>query len=235
MKTLLSDIRKDLKANADPKVALSTKHFFKEEIKVYGLKSAEVKKITAKHLKTLRGQTKAEVFAAAEQLFKSGYMDEFMIGAAFVQSRVQDFAPADFKTFERWVKTYITNWAECDTFCNHTMGDFVTMYPAYVPAVMKWATSKNLWVRRAAAVTFILPARGGKFLKEVYKIADTLLLDEEDMVQKGYGWMLKAAADYDYKPVFAYVLKHKAQMPRTALRYAIEKMPADVKKKAMTR
>jgi 3-methyladenine DNA glycosylase AlkD len=53
------------------------------------------------------------------------------------------------------------------------------------------------------------------------------------MVQKGYGWMLKAASQSHQKEVFDYVMKYKAIMPRTALRYAIEKMPAQLKAEAM--
>ncbi|MDD3860751.1 MAG: DNA alkylation repair protein [Bacteroidales bacterium] len=53
------------------------------------------------------------------------------------------------------------------------------------------------------------------------------------MVQKGYGWMLKSASQFYQSEVYEYVIKNKATMPRTALRYAIEKMPADLKKEAM--
>ncbi len=60
-----------------------------------------------------------------------------------------------------------------------------------------------------------------------------MLLDNDDLVQKGYGWMLKAASESHQKEVFDYVMKNKARMPRTALRYAIEKMPKDLKVKAM--
>jgi len=60
-------------------------------------------------------------------------------------------------------------------------------------------------------------------------------LDEDDLVQKGYGWMLKVAADAWQKDVFEYVMKNKKEMPRTALRYAIEKMPKNLKQKAMTK
>ena len=84
-------------------------------------------------------------------------------------------------------------------------------------------------------MTLILPARKGDFLKEVFEIADLLLEDRDDMVQKGYGWMLKEASKKHQAEVFDYVMKRKAKMPRTALRYAIEKMPADLKRRAMER
>jgi 3-methyladenine DNA glycosylase AlkD len=90
-------------------------------------------------------------------------------------------------------------------------------------------------MRRAAAVTLIIPARKGKFIADIFEITDLLLLDNDDLVQKGYGWMLKAASEAHQQEVFAYVVRNKAVMPRTALRYAIEKMPADLKKTAMSK
>jgi len=90
-------------------------------------------------------------------------------------------------------------------------------------------------MRRAAAVSLIIPARKGKFLHDILEIADILLLDKEDMVQKGYGWMLKEASKKNQREIFEYVFKKRSVMPRTALRYAIEKMPADLKKIAMAR
>lgn len=90
-------------------------------------------------------------------------------------------------------------------------------------------------MRRAAAVTLILPARKGLFLEDIFAIADTLLEDTDDLVQKGYGWMLKEASKKHLKEVYSYVQKNKKKMPRTALRYAIEKMPKELKKEAMAK
>lgn len=97
------------------------------------------------------------------------------------------------------------------------------------------ARSDNRWTRRASAVSLIIPARKGKFLNEIFEIADILLQDKDDLVQKGYGWMLKAASESNQEAVFEYVIRNKAAMPRTALRYAIEKMPGDLKSKAMAK
>ena len=107
------------------------------------------------------------------------------------------------------------------------------MYPKLASRLKEWAASDNRWVKRAAAVTLIIPAHKGLFLKDIFEIADTLLLDTDDLVQKGYGWMLKAASEAHQKAVFDYVISKKAIMPRTSLRYAIEKMPAALKTEAM--
>lgn len=88
-------------------------------------------------------------------------------------------------------------------------------------------------MRRASAVTLIIPARKGLFINDIFEIADILLADKDDLVQKGYGWMLKAASEAYMEKVFDFVIARKAIMPRTALRYAIEKMPAEMKAEAM--
>ena len=88
-------------------------------------------------------------------------------------------------------------------------------------------------MRRAAAVSLIVPVRNHLLLHHVFLTADALLVDEDDMVQKGYGWMLKEASNVFPDEVFGYVMKNKGRMPRTALRYAIEKLPASRRKQAM--
>lgn len=115
------------------------------------------------------------------------------------------------------------------------MGTFLEMFPEYVSELKQWALSDNRWVKRAAAVSLIIPARRGLFQKDIFNIADTLLLDKDDMVQKGYGWMLKAASEANQERVFDYVMSKKNVMPRTSLRYAIEKMPQELRAKAMAK
>jgi 3-methyladenine DNA glycosylase AlkD len=111
----------------------------------------------------------------------------------------------------------------------------VEKYPEYVERLRCWTQSENRWLRRAAAVTLVLPARKGGFLGDIFEIADSLLLDRDDLVQKGCGWMLKEASKSHRQEVFDYIIKNKDVMPRTALRYAIEKMPVEMRRQAMAR
>jgi 3-methyladenine DNA glycosylase AlkD len=66
-----------------------------------------------------------------------------------------------------------------------------------------------------------------------FEIADQLLLDEDDLVQKGYGWMLKEISKSEPQQVFEFVMQRKAVMPRTSLRYAIEKLSPELRQRAM--
>ncbi len=235
MQKIISEIRKELKANIDEKTKTSAQRFFKEDIQCYGHKASVVTRISKECFQKIKGENKETIFAICEELFHSGYNEEAWIAAAWADNMHKDFQPGDFKIFERWLEEYIDNWAKCDTLCNHAVGTFIQMYPEYLPKLKKWTTSSNRWMRRAAAVTLILPARKGMFLTDVFEIADALLLDQDDLVQKGYGWMLKEASRRHEKEVFDYVMKNKTIMPRTALRYAIEKMPENLRKRAMQR
>jgi len=84
-------------------------------------------------------------------------------------------------------------------------------------------------------VSLTVPAKKGLFLWEAFEICDMLLVDEDDIVQKGYGWLLKEESRKHQKDVFDYVVKNKEIMPRTALRYAIELMPKELRVTAMKR
>jgi 3-methyladenine DNA glycosylase AlkD len=109
------------------------------------------------------------------------------------------------------------------------------MYQESISKLKSWTLSENRWMRRGAAVSLIIPARKGKFLDDILEIANALLTDTDDLVQKGYGWMLKAASQAHQQEIFHYVISKKNEMPRTALRYAIEKMPSEMRKEAMKR
>jgi 3-methyladenine DNA glycosylase AlkD len=236
MKTdILLLIRQELVRQADEKTKGSFQSFFKEKVVAHGVKTALVSGIAKKYFKEVEPLGKKKIFALCEELLKSDYMEEAFIAFEWSYFLREEYEPDDFILFESWLTGYVNNWAKCDTLCNHTIGAFIEKYPQYVEKLKSWTKSENRWLKRAAAVTLIIPAKQGKLLEDIFEIADSLLLDTDDMVQKGYGWMLKEASRMHQKEVFEYVLRNNKVMPRTALRYAIEKMPQDLRLKAMAK
>jgi len=233
MQNIIEQVRSDLVASIDEKSVQTSQRFFKEKIVSYGVKVPTVEKIGKEFFKQVENEPKSVILSLCDQLWQSGYLEESFIACNWSYNIRKQYKPADFQVFERWINKYVNNWASCDTLCNHTVGDFIEKFPEYISKLKEFAHSDNRWVKRAAAVSLIIPARKGKFLPDIFEIADILLLDQDDLVQKGYGWMLKAASQANQQEVFSYVMQHKAVMPRTALRYAIEKMPDEMRKKAM--
>ncbi|MDQ1279473.1 MAG: alkylation repair protein [Thermoproteota archaeon] len=232
---ILSEIRQDLKSSTDEKTKNTSQRFFKEEVKVYGIKTSIVEKIAKRYFDKIKEKNKKEIFSMCEKLLKSDYSEEAFIAFEWAYSLRKYYDETDFPMFEGWIEKYVNNWAKCDTLCNHSLGSFVEQFPRYVNSLNAWTKSKNRWLRRASAVTLILPARKGCFLDDIFEICDSLLKDEDDLVQKGYGWLLKEMSKTHQNQVFEYIMKNKKDMPRTALRYAIEKLPKDLRDKAMKR
>jgi 3-methyladenine DNA glycosylase AlkD len=234
MTNVLDEIRAKLEENIDENTRESGKRYFKEQVTTYGVKTATVEKIAKEFFNIIKtDKNKTEIFTLCDQLWQSGYMEESFIACNWSYALNKQFEEKDWQIFENWVNNYVSNWASCDTLCNHTVGSFVEMYPQYINELKKWSKSGNRWVKRASAVTLIISARKGLFLNDIFEIANTLMTDNDDMVQKGYGWMLKAASQAHEEEVFDFVMNNKNIMPRTALRYAIEKMPPELKSRAM--
>lgn len=230
---ILHYIQEQLQNNIDVDTKKSAQRYFKEQITSHGVKTSIVTKISKESYKMMNGFEKKKIFSIAETLLQSGYIEESFIAFKWAEYLSKDFETHDFDILEQWLSEYVTNWASCDTLCNHAIGSLVEKYPEYLSRLKQWTSSDNRWVRRGAATTLILPARKGLFLKDVFEIAMLLINDTDDLVQKGYGWMLKEASKTHQQEVFDFVMKHKKSMPRTALRYAIEKMPKEVRKTLM--
>jgi 3-methyladenine DNA glycosylase AlkD len=235
MNKIIDNLRAELIRNSDEKTKQAGERFFKEDVTMYGIKSAVVGQIAKDNYKSIEDKDKRNIFRLCEELFKSGMMEESFVACNWSHNARKQFQPTDFEVFESWVNKYLNNWATCDTLCNHTVGSFIEMYPEYLSGLKRWALSENRWVKRAAAVSLIVPARKGMFLQDIFEIAEILHSDKDEMVQKGYGWMLKVASQSHQKEVFDYIMKKKATMPRTSLRYAIEKMPVELKAMAMAK
>lgn len=233
MENIIDKIRTELRNSADERTQATSQNFFKEKIMTYGVKMPTVNRISKEYFKHTESKPKSEIFDLCDILWQSGNLEESIIACNWSYSIHKKYEPEDFELFERWINKYVNNWASCDTLCNHTVGEFIEMYPEYIIRLKELAKSDNRWSRRASSVTLIIPARKGKFLNDILEIADILLLDKEDLVQKGYGWMLKAASEAHRQEIFDYVMKNRAVMPRTSLRYAIEKMPKELRNRAM--
>jgi 3-methyladenine DNA glycosylase AlkD len=235
MSRVIGKIREELKASADEKTVKSFTRFFKEKATFYGVKTGTVGKIAKRYWNEVKSYGKKEVFSLCEELYRSGYTEEAFVVSFWLPNLVEKLEPSDLAIFKGWIEKYIDNWAKCDGLCNHTIGSFIEKYPEKIKELKDWAKLENRWLKRAAAVSLILPARKGNFLQDVFEISNLLLSNSDDMVQKGYGWLLKEASRKHQKEVLNYVLENKKKMGRTALRYAIELMPKELKKEAMKR
>ncbi len=145
----------------------------------------------------------------------------------------EQYQKGDQKTKNTIFKFYlahtdrINNWDLVDCSCRDIVGEHLQNTDRRI--LYKLARSKSLWERRIAMVSTWAFIRRGD-LKDTYAIAELLLSDTHDLMHKAVGWMLREAGKRDEKSLHAFLKTHVKHMPRTALRYAIERFPEDVRK-----
>lgn len=233
MRNIIKKIKFELKANIDHNPKTDLRFYKKGQIyESYGIRTPKVRIIAKKYFNEIKTLDKKEIFNLCEELLKSNHTEESTIAFAWTFELRKQYHQSDFKTFESWLTKYIKNWGTCDDFCTHALGELLLQFPQISSKINSWAKSSNRWLRRASAVSLIYAIRRNKCIKQGFEIADILLEDHDDLVQKGYGWMLKEISNSYPQKVFDYVIKNKTKMPRTALRYAIEKLPVTLKKEA---
>lgn len=91
----------------------------------------------------------------------------------------------------------------------------------------------HFWPRRAPCVSLIHGTRKKSFFPEIQRLSDSLLADEDDMVQKSLGWLLRETATFDAKRTPLYLMKIKTRAPRLVLRTACETLSAETKKRIL--
>lgn len=231
---IIKKLRREISRHDKPENRLNYQRFFKEKLKdPYGLKTAILRKISNQCFRDINNLPKKEILEYCNRMLESGEKYHRFFAFEWALKIKGQYSKTDFKRFESWLKKYVNNWGACDHLCCGPIGNLTAQFPETAPKIIRWTSSKNRWERRASAVSLIIPIRNRLLLDEIFHTADILLIDGDDMVQKGYGWMLKEASNLFPDEIFAYVMKNKADMPRTALRYAIEKLPVGMRKRAM--
>ncbi len=133
--------------------------------------------------------------------------------------------------FEFYLKNtkYINNWDLVDLSCHHIVGEYLFNHPKEIQILEKLAKSELLWDKRIAMIsTYHFIYR--KEFDYPIKIAEILLNSKEDLMHKAVGWMLREIGKRDLLVEETFLKKHYKTMPRTMLRYAIEKFPEKKRK-----
>jgi len=228
---LLRETARLLAAEADPAAARQFQSYFKphERVRVIGVKSARVREILAGVHERVRGAwALKEVVAFTELCVKRREMEIRGVGTALLGKYTKVYEACLLHRIQRWLGAgYLDNWASVDSMAGNVVAPLLEKFPALVPEIVAWSASRNLWVRRMSVVPLVPFARRGRYLDEAYGVVAALLGDGEDLMHKATGWLLREAGKTDPARLEAFLVRHGPAVPRTTLRYAIERFPAE--------
>ena len=228
-----SEIRRALKDGGSAEHASGVQWFFKDEIKSDGWYTADLRRAAIRSRRDIRKEYGLDFLVqVADELFTGSVLEE-KIAAVFLLERLDaEFGECEFKLFESWLDR-ISSWSDHDALVHDLIAPMVVSKPARAKIVLRWAKSPKRWHRRAACVALIRGVRAKMFFPATAKLSDSLLGDQDDMVQKGLAWLLRETAKFDPKRTIPYLTKIRARAPRLVLRTACETLSLSVKKKIL--
>ncbi|MGA2531740.1 MAG: DNA alkylation repair protein [Candidatus Aminicenantales bacterium] len=216
-----------LRGLADPVKAAGVQRYFKDTVKAYGIAAPAVRGLATDLYKSVKATwTFDDAVAPCDILFADPELEAKSIGALVLARFKKEYPPSFFPTVKRWLAAdLLDNWASVDVFCTDAMGAFLAASPGHAEKIKSWAFHPNRWVKRASAVSFIKLAKKKEFLPVIYEIAASLFPVEDDLIHKANGWLLREAGKTDPKRLEKFLLDNGPAIPRTTLRYAIERFP----------
>jgi 3-methyladenine DNA glycosylase AlkD len=232
--SVAGEIRRALKADGSAERSTSVQRFFKEEVQSHGWRTADLRRAAVRWRREILHQSDLKfVLQVADNLF-AGKVNEDKNTAVFLLESITDnFGDEEFELLVSWLPR-ISNWSDHDALVHYLIAPMMVANPARKQKVFRSVKSQNRWFRRAACVALIQGTRRKMFFSEITKLCDLLLADEDDMVQKGLGWLLRETAKADAKRTAPYLMRIRARAPRLVLRTACETLPGILRNKILT-
>ena len=227
---LLSDLREHLHQFRDPRKAKSYQRFFKTGRGQYGegdifigLMVPDCRKVAVVYRDLSWSQVK--------QLLSSQYHEERLIAILIMihQFRAGD-GPTQSKIYNHYLKSvrYINNWDLIDLSAPHIPGKYLQSRDR--KPLVQLAKTSHLWKKRISIVSTHTFIKAGDF-NTTFEVTDILMHDQHDLIHKAVGWMLREVGKVSASAQKKFLKNRYHKMPRTMLRYAIERFPAGERKK----
>lgn len=226
----LAAIRAELQELGDPVRATHSLRFFKTGPGEYG-EGDKFLGLTVPAMRTLVRKYRALADDAALELLASPWHEERLVALLLL---VDGYKHGDDRRRQKIHRAYlanarwINNWDLVDSSAEHVVGPHLEA--GDISLLERLARSRNIWERRIAIVSTFHFIKRNEF-RPTLKIASILLRDSHDLIHKAVGWMLREVGKRDRKTLDAFLKKHYRQMPRTMLRYAIERHPERTRKR----
>ena len=229
--TRAADVKRALQAVADPDKAAFYPRFFKagkgeyaEGDRFVGVVVPEQRRIARR----FHALSPAQVRVLLNSACHEHRLTALLILAEQVRRGDEATAEAVYE-FVLLNLDRVNHWDLVDLAAPKLIGPRLLARPARRKSLDLWAASGNLWHRRIAILATLPFIRAGEF-RLTLKLARRLRDDDHDLIHKGVGWMLREVGNRDRATLLGYLDRHAPRMPRTMLRYAIEKLPQTLRR-----
>jgi 3-methyladenine DNA glycosylase AlkD len=220
---MLEKLQKDIQKLSNKKRAAELSRFFKTGEGEYGFGDKFVG-LTVPDCRKLAIEYKDLPFEDLYKLLRSEIHEERLIALLILVHNFEKDDMLQRRIYEFYLKNikFVNNWDLVDLSSYKIIGGYLIDKPKTV--LYKLAESKNLWERRISIISTYCFIKNKEF-DDTFSIAEILIKDDTDLIQKAVGWMLREVGKIDLEAEVKFLDKHYKEMGRTALRYSIEKFP----------
>lgn len=210
------------------------KEIIVQAIESYGVYSAAIgTKVANKYYKTLPKDDLEFLYLIEEFIYLSD-IRLFSIATQWLKKRKSILDMAYMPIYEKWVQEAIHGWGQCDQFCYRLLNPLLVKYPEVYDYMLKWIDSNDFNQKRIGVVS--LNGSSGTIATSFEKaqvIIDKMKNDEDKLIQKAVGWVLKVSYKEHADELVHYLRTNVDSLSRTTFRYALEKMPKALKNELM--
>jgi len=209
--------------------------FFKHEVKSRGWYTDELRKVAVRFRRAIVAEHGTEyLLQVADQLFRGDVLEEKIFAVLMLEGLTGECGKPEFRLFESWLDL-ISTWADHDALVHYLIGPMIATDDALLSRPPRWAKRKTRkpWHQRAAAVSLIHSTRQHKNFGDIQCITEMLLTSNDDMVQKGLGWLLREAAKANPEQTVEYLMTIRDRTPRLVLRTACETLPVTTRQRLL--
>lgn len=203
--------------------------YFKRDdtVTFFGVALPEIRRIAGATWIERRGAWDvAAATAFCDRLIRRPQLEAKAVGVLVLARWRRDFPQGLLRQVRRWLGAgHGASWAAVDLVAPSLLTPLVERDPALLAELTGWTGARSLWVRRACAVALVPLARKGRALREAYRVAEALFADQHDLIHKAVGWLLREAGKTDAARLERFLRRHGPRIPRTTVRYAIERFP----------
>ena len=218
-------IRARLRGLANPTIAAHSARFFKSRPGEYGAGDRFLG-VRVPDVRRVAREFRAAPLGAAFALLRSPLHEERLLALVLLVERFERGNESErariYAQFRKHTPRYVNNWDLVDTAAYQVVGAYLE--PRDRGPLYELARSQSLWERRVAIIATFGYIKKGAF-DDTLALSRILLRDREDLIHKAAGWMLREVGNRDRAALERFLREHHAAMPRTMLRYAIEKLP----------
>ncbi len=201
--------------------------YFKQPVVALGIETPRLREFVAGQVMTLKpGWSAEQAIDLCERLLGEPELETRGAGILLLGAFRDQLTPDFLSRAKLWLEQRLDNWALVDSFCSSILSPLLERHWVEEIILELWSDDSSLWVRRAVMVTFVPFARRGERLEAAYEVAREHLCDPEDLMHKAVGWLLRECGKTDMKRLQQFLLLYGPAIPRTTMRYAIERFPA---------